>query len=174
MSWIRTLGVLVLLPLPAAERAPAQTPTTAPAQADILYVASDTLHDVALTRVEAGRPVIYYNPTLLARLGPELTRYFLMHERGHAAFGHTNSSALAGPMLTGTSHRLRQELEADCWAVERLARAGDLGAIEGALEFFLQLGNRRHDLLHPTGSQRATKILSCVPELATITATAPN
>lgn len=168
MPSFRTLAVLVLLPLPAVQASAAQV--VAPGL-EVRQVASDTLHDVALMRIESGQPVIYFNPRLLQRLGPELTRFFLTHEHGHAAIGHTGGSALAGPMLTGTSLRLRQELEADCWATEQLARAGDQGAIDGAVEFFLQLGKRRHDLLHPTGSQRAAKIMACIPD-AVVTSSA--
>lgn len=150
---MRLMLLLCLFAAPAAAQVTESTPV----------VASDSLRDVALTRLEHGRPVIYYNPVLLNRLGPQLTRFFLMHERGHVAAGHTGS-ALAGPTWGGTSARLRQELDADCWAAERLLANGDTEAVEAAIEFFLQLGRRRHDMLHPTGSQRAAKLLGCLPD----------
>ncbi len=161
MRWWRTLAALLLMPLPAGELVTASA-QEARGDTAIREVASDTLHDVALVREEGGRPVIYYNPVLLDRLGADLTRYFMMHERGHVAFGHTGS-ALAGPNFSGNSLRLRQELEADCWATTELLERGDTAAVEAATEFFLQLGKRRHDALHPTGAQRAAKILACTP-----------
>lgn len=163
MVWTRIVVVLLLVPLPAAVAALAQGHAPLPDTAVLREVATDTLHDVALMRMEGGRPVIYYNPVLLQRLGPDLSRFFMAHERGHVEAGHGSGSALAGPVFHGTAVRLKQELEADCWATRTLAAAGDRDAIEAATEFFLKIGQRRHDLLHPTGAQRAAKILACEP-----------
>jgi hypothetical protein len=35
--------------------------------------------------------------------------------------------------------------------------------VEQALAFFTRLGTRSFDRLHPTGAQRATQILACMP-----------
>lgn len=173
MRWWRTMAALLMLPLPVGELATVAAQESGEVRETVPEIASDTLHDVALVREEGGRPVIYYNPVLLNRLGPQLTRFFLMHERGHVAAGHTGS-ALAGPTWGGTSARLRQELDADCWAAERLLANGDTDAVEAAIEFFLQLGKRRHDMLHPTGSQRAAKLLGCSPAAQVATAPTTN
>lgn len=137
-------------------RAGAQVPA-----AEAPLVADSSLRDVALTRLVDGNPVIFYNPVLLERVGPALGRFFLAHEHGHIAGGHSGS-ALAEPAFAGSSLRLRQELEADCYAVQRLGER-DREAVEAALDFFLTMGQRRFDTLHPTGSQRAAKILACLP-----------
>ncbi len=127
---------------------------------DVRQIASDTLHDVALVRFEQGRPIIYYNPVLLHRLGPQLTSFFLAHEYGHIHWGHTGGALVYDGELNTV--RQRQELEADCYAAALLAEH-DREAVDAALRFFTRLGPLRHDRYHPTGSQRAARILSCLP-----------
>lgn len=128
---------------------------------DVRQVASDTIRDVALVRVMDGRPVIYYNPALLERVGPELSSFFITHEYGHIRYGHSGGALVHdGPL---SELRQRQELEADCYAAAHLAEQ-EPAVVEAALEFFLQMGGRRFDAYHPTGSQRAARILSCLPE----------
>jgi len=128
---------------------------------DVQPVASDTLTDVAMTLYERGRPVIYYNPTLMQRLGPHLADFFMAHEYGHVAYGH-GGGALSQPRDDISSLRQRQELEADCYATRLLAQ-DNRAAVEAALKFFSKMGPFRFDDLHPSGSQRAAKILSCLP-----------
>ena len=40
---------------------------------DVQQIPTDTLRDVALVTYQRGRPVIYYNPILLQRVGPQLS-----------------------------------------------------------------------------------------------------
>lgn len=127
---------------------------------DVREVSTDTLRDVALVTSVRGRPTIYYNPVLLERLGPELSAFFLAHEYGHIHYGHTGGALLDEGELDLL--RQRQELEADCYAARHLAGKNP-GAVDEALRFFLRLGGRRFDAYHPTGSQRAAQILSCLP-----------
>jgi hypothetical protein len=128
---------------------------------DVQPVASDTLTDVAVTVYERGRPLIYYNPTLMQRLGPHLADFFIAHEYGHVAYGH-GGGALSQPRDDISSLRQRQELEADCYATRLLAQ-NNRAAVEAALRFFTRMGPFRFDDLHPSGSQRAAKILACLP-----------
>jgi len=128
---------------------------------DVREVATDTLHDVALATYEHGRPVIYLNPTLMQRVGPELADFFLAHEYGHIAYGHAGG-ALAEPWDELSTIRQRQELEADCYATEILA-PDNRPAVDAAIQFFSRMGQFRFDNLHPSGSQRAAKILACLP-----------
>lgn len=128
---------------------------------DVQPVATDTLTDVALTVYERGRPVIYYNPSLMQRLGPALADFFMAHEYGHVAYGH-GGGALSQPHDDLSSLRQRQELEADCYATRLLAQH-NRAAVEAALRFFTRMGPFRFDDLHPSGSQRAAKILACLP-----------
>jgi hypothetical protein len=158
----RASGTLVVtLLLATASAAPL---AAAQRLVDVREVASDTLHDVAVASYERGRPVIYYNPTLLQRVGPELADFFLAHEYGHIAYGHTGG-ALAEPRDDWSALRLKQELEADCYATQILA-AENLPAVEAARQFFSRMGPFRFDNLHPSGSQRAAKILACLPAKA--------
>src|SRR4051794_7859289 len=90
-------------PLPAVQRL-----------VDVQQRASDTLHDVALTTFERGRPVIYYNPGLLQQVGPQLAAFFLAHEYGHVRYGNAGSALLNGQGELSLV-RQRQELEADCY-----------------------------------------------------------
>lgn len=131
------------------------------ALAHVRMVATDTLRDVAVTQREGGRSVIYYNPELIARVGPLLQEFFIAHEYGHVYYGHTGG-ALAEPGSRDEQRRVRQELEADCYAAVQLARSGRT-SVEAAIKLFTRMGPFRHDKLHPTGSQRAAKILACLP-----------
>jgi hypothetical protein len=128
---------------------------------DVQPVASDTLHDVAMTAYDRGRPIIYFNPTLMQRVGPQLADFFIAHEYGHVAYGHAGG-ALSQPRDDLTALRQRQELEADCYATRLLAQ-DNRPAVDAALQFFTRMGPFRFDDLHPSGSQRAAKILSCLP-----------
>jgi hypothetical protein len=128
---------------------------------DVREVATDTLRDVALVAYEQGRPVIYYNPILMQRVGPQLADFFMAHEYGHVAHGHSGAALTLGGDDVGTT-RQRQELEADCYATEALAERNG-PAVAAALQFFTRLGPFRFDNLHPTGAQRAAKILACIP-----------
>ena len=128
---------------------------------DVQPVASDTLHDVAMTAYDRGRPIIYFNPTLMQRVGPQLADFFIAHEYGHVAYGHAGG-ALSQQDGDLTTLRQRQELEADCYATRLLAQ-DNRPAVDAALQFFTRMGPFRFDDLHPSGSQRAAKILSCLP-----------
>src|SRR5919199_3368920 len=128
---------------------------------DVRVAPSDTIRDVAVTAVERGRPTIYYNPGLLAHVGPQLGRFFLAHEFGHIASGHTGGALSAGDPRFASIRR-RQGLEADCYAAERLGR-GDLASAEAVVQFFARMGSFRFDDLHPTGIERATMIAACLP-----------
>jgi hypothetical protein len=127
---------------------------------DVQEIATDTLRDVALVAYQNGRPVIYYNPTLLQRVGPQLSAFFIAHEYGHIHGGHTGGALLHDGELSAL--RQKQELDADCYAAAVLAEQ-DRDAVDAALRFFTRLGPLRHDNYHPTGSQRAARILSCLP-----------
>jgi hypothetical protein len=134
----------------------AQEPLT-----DVRLVATDTLHDVAVTRRENGRPVIYYNPALIERVGPLLRDFFIAHEYGHVFHDHVGG-ALASRDSSVDQVRQRQELEADCYAAVRLARTSR-ASVEAAVQFFTRMGLFSHDHFHPSGSRRAANLLACLP-----------
>lgn len=156
------LLVTTLLSVTAAmvETGASQMPQ-AGSTADVRLIASDSLRDVAFTATKDGRYVIYYNPILLQRVGPRLAAFFIAHEYGHVAAGHTGGAFLSHDS-TFAAVRVRQELEADCRAAARLA-GDDRAAVDAAIAFFARQGPTRYDRLHPSGSQRAANLAACLP-----------
>ena len=128
---------------------------------DVRQIATDTLRDVAVAAFVRGRPTIYYNPVLLQGFGPRMAEFFFAHEYGHLRYGHAGG-ALAHEGGEVSLLRQRQELDADCYAAQVLAEP-DREAVETAVRFFRRMGPYRYDAFHPTGAQRAAKILSCLP-----------
>ncbi len=129
---------------------------------DARQVATDTLRDVAVTIFEQNHAVIYYNPVLMEAVGSELADFFLAHEYGHVRFGHSGAALTQ----TGADYgmlRQRQELEADCYATVVLSDRNP-EAVQAAVAFFRKMGPFRFDNLHPSGAQRAAKILACMPD----------
>ncbi len=157
---MRRLGIITAI---AALLLPAGAEHARAAQRliDVRQIATDTLRDVALATFERGRPIIYYNPRLLQQFGPQLTTFFFAHEYGHVRFGHTGAALAAGEGDV-SAVRQRQELEADCYAARTLAES-EPAAVDATLRFFTRMAPYRVDAWHPSGSQRAAKILACLP-----------
>jgi hypothetical protein len=125
-------------------------------------IASDSVRDIAVAAVDVEHPVVYYNPAMVRRYGPLLTRFFIAHEYGHIQHHHTRSGIADLPDATRDSIFRAQELEADCYAAS-LVGADARAATEAALRFFSRLGPFRFDSEHPTGAQRAARLLMCLP-----------
>lgn len=144
--------------LAAGQRSPASSGTNR-----IRIVPSDTLSDLALAIADPVRPVIYYNPHLMARFGPEISAFVIAHERAHIELGHLRPK---DGLDRGALERLLQswELEADCRAAVRLVRERPM-ALRAALGFFERMGAERVDREHPTGSDRAERLSAC-PRMA--------
>jgi hypothetical protein len=68
----------------------------------------------ATERDAAGRPLLVYDPLVLAWLTPATRLWLHTHECAHLALGHDADGSLA------------QEREADCWAARTLVAAGQL------------------------------------------------
>ena len=149
---------LLVLLLPAAP-----TPAAAVQRfVDVREVANDTIHDVAVTVVTAGRPTIYFSPARMQELGPAFSQFAMMHEYGHVRYGHAGG-ALGTATSSDKELRVRQELEADCYAARILGDTNP-AAITAALQFFTRLGPFRFDRVHPAGAQRAAMIQACLPK----------
>jgi hypothetical protein len=132
-----------------------------PLRPAIREIADVSLRDVAVAVYDSAHPVIYYNPTLMERLGPDLKTFFLAHERAHIELRHTRANALRAEARDRDSLLQAKELEADCLAARRLGTAGR-EASRAAVHFFARLGETRYDDEHPTGAVRAARILSCM------------
>jgi hypothetical protein len=141
---------------------------------DVREVATDTLHDVALTTVTPGRSTIYYNPILMQQVGPNLAAFVMTHEFGHVRYGHTGGALGTGKAQGSpdAARRQEQELEADCYAARILGETNP-AAVRAAIQFFTTMGPFRFDSFHPAGAQRAAKLLSCLPEPEQPTSDAP-
>ena len=154
---MRSFSILMAAAMLAAPVA-AQQPLT-----DVRVVDATWIRDVAITRWENDRPVIYVNPRLLDRFGPVLRDFFISHEFGHVALAHDGGGALQSQPMDSSVMimRQRQELEADCYAATRLA-SEHREAVEAAVRLFTRMGPFRFDRLHPTGSQRAASLRACL------------
>ncbi len=137
-----------------------------PQSLPVREIALDTLHDVAVAVYDPKGSVIYYNPDYLQRLGPQLSAFFMAHEYGHISLRHTRAHALAGNRKSFNARLQEQELAADCYAAATLS-GGNPSAVGAAIHFFTRMGPFRYDAAHPAGSQRATKIQSCIPRAET-------
>jgi hypothetical protein len=120
-------------------------------------VADSSLRDVAVAVSDPLDPVIYYNPRLMERFGPNLSAFVLAHEYGHIKFGHRR---LPNSVSDRAAMMRQFELEADCYAAEMLERLKPAAA-DVAIEFFRKMGDFRYDDEHPTGYERAAKITAC-------------
>ena len=72
--------VLLATTLSGAVPAHGQDLTTV---ANVREVADSSLQDVAVAVADPLDPVIYYNPRLMTRFGPNLSAFVLAHEYGH-------------------------------------------------------------------------------------------
>lgn len=128
----------------------------------IAEMAVDTLSDVAVAEYREFGSVIYYNPTALRILGPEISAFLMEHERGHIHYKHTRANALLAGRSELDSVLQGRELAADCYAAASLGRTNRAAVLE-AVRFFGRLGSFSFDAAHPAGAQRAATILSCLP-----------
>lgn len=125
---------------------------------NVREVADSSLQDVAVAVADPLDPVIYYNPRLMTRFGPNLSAFVLAHEYGHIRYGHRRVPS----RVTDRAALMRQyELEADCYAAHTLARVRPEAA-QVAIEFFTKMGDFRYDEDHPTGDERALRITQCL------------
>jgi hypothetical protein len=136
-------------------------------------IPTDTLRDIAVARYDVHQSVIYYNPILMQKVGPHLAAFFMAHEYGHIYYHHTRANALIAGREGRDSLLQLRELEADCYAATTLGRTNRL-AVESAARFFSRMGPYRFDAEHPSGGQRAAKILGCLPPRDTVLETAAD
>lgn len=152
---IRRIALVLLMTAPLGSRigsSQAVNPGTY-----VREIADSGLRDVAVAVSDPIDPVIYYNPRLMERFGPNLSAFVLAHEYGHIRYGHRRIAA----RVPERSLMMRQfELEADCYAARVLEQVKPAAAMV-AIEFFRKMGEFRYDDEHPTGTERATKIESC-------------
>jgi hypothetical protein len=161
MSRSLTIAVAALAALVGAGQ-PGNEARAATAAPVVREVPDRSLRDVAVAVYDSVDPVIYYNPDLMARFSPELRTFFMAHEYAHIALRHSRSGALGGEPGARFRSLQAKELEADCRAAQTLGLPGR-AALLAAAGFFAGLGQVRYDQEHPSGGERAARILSCLP-----------
>ena len=126
----------------------------------ILEVPVDSLGDIAVAVYHTNHGIIYYNPRVMAALGPDLAAFFRQHELGHLYHHHVRGNALLAGDSDADAVMQVSELEADCYAA-RMLSSSRRPAIDAAVALFSHMGNV-HSPDHPSGAARAAMILSCV------------
>ena len=116
------------------------------------------LRDVAIATFDRYGPVIYYNPTALKKLGPDIAKFVRAHEYAHLAMKHMQREEQSTLEISTTELRRSFELEADCYAAKTVSRESALAAAEN---FAKVVGLKRADAVHPTGKERAEIIRQC-------------
>lgn len=119
----------------------------------VLVQLDKALADLAVaTRDREGEPVIVYNPGRLGWLSSKARLFFAAHECAHHALGH----------LGGRTDGYDKEQQADCWAIRRLNKAGELAATDlpDIQQEVSRLG--RADATHIPGVARASNLKWCL------------
>lgn len=114
---------------------------------------SVAIPDIALATHDrvSGAPVIYYNPSVIDWLPPQLRTWIFAHECAHLVLDHLRFGAVTA----------EQEIEADCWATRELTARGmlspyDITLMEEAIATLLP----RH-WMHMPGRFRAIELHRC-------------
>ena len=162
LSRVSALFAFLLLAVPAAAQVPGV--------ARVRHVPDRSLNDAALAVADARDPVVYYNPTLLNRFGPDLAAFVMAHEYGHIAHGHVRVRQPRGSTAPSEIMQ-RYELEADCYAARMLSESNP-AAVKAAISYFDRMGERQVDDDHPTGNARAAELRRCLPDAPVVTARA--
>ncbi|MCO7225907.1 hypothetical protein [Pleionea sp. CnH1-48] len=103
-----------------------------------------------------GNPIIHVDPKVMSNWTMS-RRFVIAHECAHHLLGHTSQLGALKRYYGGTRE---QELEADCWAAQRLSKEGfnvDIGrtALKYASEGHFSAGG------YPSGTERAMNISHC-------------
>jgi len=103
-------------------------------------------------------PVIYYNPSVVRSVGPELASFFKAHEYCHVMLNHIERANFSGDPYSTAWIRQGLELEADTCAVRVRMGENNPRVVRAALSFFINQGQSSADANHPPGSVRAQTI----------------
>lgn len=109
---------------------------------------------------ETGRSVIVLDPRLSEATEAERRRFLIAHECAHHRMGHAGIASRQARMRSAKVIR-DQELSADCWAAETLARKGFETTIRIMADRFYKAGLYSPGGGYPAGIQRSTIIIHC-------------
>lgn len=107
-----------------------------------------------------GENIILIDPAVMAGL-PYLRPFVMAHECAHHALGHTTPQGL---LRAGSEFR-RKELDADCWAAKRLAKAGKLQVVNDQIALFEAQTSAAPGPRYPSWADRITKLEACAQGL---------
>ena len=113
--------------------------------------------DIGQAALINGKPAILFNSAVAARFPLSVGEFFLYHECGHHALGHTLVGGI--PIIN--------EQAADCWAVRTLTSSGgfnsaDVDTVQAAIARF-----GRSDWSHLPGPIRSINLRSCLEQSST-------
>lgn len=147
--------------VPASKPGPAGEPFSGYDDLCGFPVVTDRTAHISLATVDpSGAPLIVLDPRLDAP-GEEYRRTFLIaHECAHHRLGHVTKDSFA---LRSVSRRAvrDQEMSADCWAAEQLARVGEDRTVRIMMDRFFKSGFYSPGGGYPSGLQRSTIIREC-------------
>ena len=111
------------------------------------------INDVATAvNLPNGKPVIFYNPNVLASLAPQTRMFFYIHECGHQALGHVINYSF--PMV--------KEQEADCFAIRTLVQRGMINNFDKEVIQKDLWERGRGDWSHLPGPKRSINLDLCL------------
>ena len=110
-----------------------------------------------------GRPVIVLDPSLGASEETDRRIFLIAHECAHHRMGHSRAASVAERLLSPGLVR-DQELSADCWAAEHLARHGFDRAVQLVALRFHRSGLYSPGHGYPAGIQRSSIIRQCADQ----------
>ena len=160
MRLAAVLAVLVLSGLGSVRATAAEAwPGYAAACGFPLLVAS-TPTVAQATRNRAGQPVIILDPVLQRQTERDRRLFMIAHECAHHRMGHVSVASRRQRKMSRAVVR-DQEMSADCWAAETLARAGLDRTVRIMADRFFRSGFYSPGGGYPSGLQRSTIIREC-------------
>ena len=128
-----------------------------PATAQIPEVPAP-INDIAMASLDQyGNPVIYYNPTVVQRVGPVVASFFEAHEYAHHVLGHVRAGLVLDP-YTRIQFQRQAEVEADRFAIDHWIRRNPRVLIATVQFFENPYSGNLGDLTHLPTAMRAQMI----------------
>lgn len=124
----------------------------------IVYFPNATVSQAVINR--AGTEIIVLDPTLAEAEQDARRQFLIAHECAHHQMKHATSASRQQRMRSERVVR-DQEMSADCWAAETLARKGLDRPLQVMADRFFKAGLYSPGGGYPAGVQRSTIILHC-------------
>src|SRR3989442_9993650 len=124
-------------------------------------IPAPALHEIAVASADQYGFVIFYEPDLIARIGPALSTFFLKHEYAHVCLGHVRHETFTIDPYNRSWLSDAHELQADCLAAKTLQAEGNTRAVQAAIEYFTGDSPIRFVPGHRPGVRRANNIREC-------------